>query len=76
MLSKKTEVIEISILDNGNVLVKKRISILDNDTVLATLADRSIVTDIDADENIHPAIKNHVKAITAHFKERGDSKTE
>jgi inorganic pyrophosphatase len=73
MLTKQETIIEIKILDNGNILLSKRIAITEDDVVIATVTSTSEITNIDSHPDIPKNIKEHLKAVSDHFKTKSES---
>jgi hypothetical protein len=68
MLEKQTEILEYSHHQDGSVVIKKVINILENGIVIASIASRDVVTDVNANADIPAEIKPHLKAISDHIK--------
>jgi U3 small nucleolar ribonucleoprotein component len=68
MIEKQTEILEYSHHQDGSVVIKKAVNILENGTVIASIVIREVVTDVNANADIPSEIKPHLKAISDHLK--------
>jgi hypothetical protein len=74
MLDKQTEILEYTHHQDGSVVIKKTINILENGTVIASIASREVVTDVNANSDIPAEIKPHLKALSDHLKFKASEK--
>jgi hypothetical protein len=68
MIEKQTKILEYTHHQDGSVVIKKVIDILEDGAVIASIASREVVTDVNANNDIPAEIKPHLKAISDKLK--------
>jgi hypothetical protein len=74
MIEKQTEILEYANHQDGSVVIKKAINILEDGTVIASIVSREVVTDVNANADIPAEIKPYLKSISEYHKNKASEK--